>query len=236
VGIEADRAAIERSRRRRAHLADARRLGAERLDILRRWVEPAIEAGGAGSLITLILATAEAEGSRLAADSDPDRWLAVADQARTLKLPWETSYARFRMAEAVLAGRGAREHATTSLTEAHRIAVGLGARPLVEQIDRLARRGRINLGIDPIDRSVRRATTPEGVLVRLTAREWEVLSLVASGHTNREIGAALFISNKTVSVHISNVMDKLGALSRFDAASRATQLGLLEAVAGGNGI
>jgi DNA-binding NarL/FixJ family response regulator len=82
-------------------------------------------------------------------------------------------------------------------------------------------------------RRARRATTPEGVVVALTTREWEVLSLVASGHTNREIGADLFISEKTASVHITNAMDKLGALSRYDAAAIATRLGLLEATPAG---
>lgn len=71
------------------------------------------------------------------------------------------------------------------------------------------------------------ARTADGVLVALTAREWEVLSLVAAGHTNREIGERLFISEKTASVHVTNAMDKLGALSRYEAAASATRLGLL---------
>jgi DNA-binding NarL/FixJ family response regulator len=50
---------------------------------------------------------------------------------------------------------------------------------------------------------------------------------VAEGHTNREIGDRLFISEKTVSVHVSNAMAKLGALSRYEAAAAAERLGLL---------
>jgi DNA-binding NarL/FixJ family response regulator len=50
---------------------------------------------------------------------------------------------------------------------------------------------------------------------------------VAAGHTNREIGEQLFISEKTVSVHVTNAMNKLGALSRYDAAASATRIGLL---------
>ena len=61
----------------------------------------------------------------------------------------------------------------------------------------------------------------------LTAREQGVLQLVAEGHTNREIGDRLFISEKTVSVHVSNAMAKLGALSRYEAAATAERLGLL---------
>lgn len=62
----------------------------------------------------------------------------------------------------------------------------------------------------------------------LSARELEVLTLVAAGHTNREIGERLFISEKTASVHVTHAMDKLGALSRYEAAAMATRLGLLE--------
>ena len=62
----------------------------------------------------------------------------------------------------------------------------------------------------------------------LTARELEVLALVAAGHTNREIGDRLFISEKTVSVHVTYAMDKLGALSRYEAAATATRTGLLD--------
>jgi DNA-binding NarL/FixJ family response regulator len=86
----------------------------------------------------------------------------------------------------------------------------------------------------PRKHATRRATTPDGVLVALTTRESDVLSLVAAGHTNREIGEALFISEKTASVHITNAMDKLGALSRYEAAASATRLGLLEASPDGN--
>lgn len=62
----------------------------------------------------------------------------------------------------------------------------------------------------------------------LTARELEVLALVAAGHTNREIGDRLFISEKTASVHVTHAMNKLAALSRYEAAATATRLGLLE--------
>ena len=120
------------------------------------------------------------------------------------------------------------------LREAHRIASQLGARPLVDQIEQLARRGRIRLAAAPAERRASTATTPEGVVVALTTREWEVLALVATGHTNREIGEELFISEKTASVHITNAMDKLGALSRYDAAAIATRLGLLDTTPGGS--
>jgi len=62
----------------------------------------------------------------------------------------------------------------------------------------------------------------------LTEREEEVLLLVAQGLTNRQIGERLFISAKTVSVHVSNVLAKLGASGRAEAVSLAHQRGLLE--------
>jgi DNA-binding NarL/FixJ family response regulator len=61
----------------------------------------------------------------------------------------------------------------------------------------------------------------------LTARELEVLSLVAAGQTNRQIGERLFISEKTASVHVSNLLGKLGAAGRGEAALIAHRLGLV---------
>jgi DNA-binding NarL/FixJ family response regulator len=60
----------------------------------------------------------------------------------------------------------------------------------------------------------------------LTPRELEVLGLVAAGHTNREIGAALFMSEKTASVHVSRILSKLGVRTRTQAAAVATRAGL----------
>ena len=62
----------------------------------------------------------------------------------------------------------------------------------------------------------------------LTAREAEVLGLLDEGRSNREIGRALFISTKTASVHVSNILAKLGAASRGEAVALARTAGLLE--------
>jgi DNA-binding CsgD family transcriptional regulator len=226
---EADRVSIARGRRRAAEAAEARSVGLARLDLVRSGAQEAIRRGGAGPLIAAQLAMAEAEGSRLEGRPDAERWDDAARRSEALGQPWETAYALFREAEAILGTRVGKDEAIPLLREANRIASELGARPLVGQIERLARRGRIRLVPVPPERRLREATTPEGVVVRLTTREWEVLSLVAAGHTNREIGEELFISEKTASVHISNAMNKLGALSRYDAAASATRLGLLAA-------
>ena len=68
---------------------------------------------------------------------------------------------------------------------------------------------------------------PAETALTLTPRELEVLRLVADGRSNRQIGAALYISDKTASVHVSNLMAKLGATSRTEAAAVAYRSGLL---------
>jgi DNA-binding NarL/FixJ family response regulator len=60
----------------------------------------------------------------------------------------------------------------------------------------------------------------------LTPREVEVLTLVSAGHSNRQIGAELFVSEKTAGVHVSNILRKLGVTSRVDAAAVAQRLGV----------
>jgi DNA-binding NarL/FixJ family response regulator len=60
----------------------------------------------------------------------------------------------------------------------------------------------------------------------LTAREAEVLSLVAAGRTNRQIGSELYVSEKTASVHVSNILRKLGVSSRVEAAAVAQRVGV----------
>jgi DNA-binding NarL/FixJ family response regulator len=62
-------------------------------------------------------------------------------------------------------------------------------------------------------------------LAALTEREREVLSLIARGKSNREIGTELFITPKTASVHVSNILGKLGAASRTEAAAIAYREG-----------
>jgi DNA-binding NarL/FixJ family response regulator len=92
----------------------------------------------------------------------------------------------------------------------------LGAVPLLTALADLARRARIG---------PRPSTYPPGVLSALTPREQEVLELLAEGHSNREIAAKLFIAPKTASVHVSNILAKLGASSRTEAAAIAYREG-----------
>ena len=67
-----------------------------------------------------------------------------------------------------------------------------------------------------------------GPALGLTAREYDVLRLIAAGHSNREIASELFISVKTASVHVSNILGKLGVASRGEAAATAHRLRLFD--------
>ncbi|MFD7813907.1 ATP-binding protein [Streptomyces sp. NPDC059785] len=160
---------------------------------------------------------ARAEAERLRARSGPDvtAWeKAVA--AFDYGDPYELSRCRRRLAEALLAA-DRREEAAEQARAAHDTAVRLGAAPLREALDALIRRGR--LGPAP---STAQDTTA------LTAREDEVLRLLARGRTNRQIGEELFISGKTASVHVSNILAKLGAAGRTEAVAIAYREGLIE--------
>jgi DNA-binding CsgD family transcriptional regulator/tetratricopeptide (TPR) repeat protein/KaiC/GvpD/RAD55 family RecA-like ATPase len=148
---------------------------------------------------------------------------AAADMWKRLERPYVQSKALLHAAGAdALAGD--RDEALAKLREAHPLAVSLRAAPLVTQIENLARRVGGALS-DPVRQAAPEEPSPSTPL--LTPRELEVLRLVAAGRTNREIAAELFISAKTVSVHVSNILPKLGVSSRGEAAAAAHRLSLL---------
>ena len=80
----------------------------------------------------------------------------------------------------------------------------------------------------PTSRRTTRSPTrrDEASRLGLTAREREVLALVALGRTNRQIAEELFISENTAGVHVSNILGKLGVTGRGEAAAIAYRLGL----------
>ena len=161
------------------------------------------------------LARAEAEYQRAAGDNDPRAWQAVLD-AFGPGYAYETARTRWRLAEA-LAEAGRRDEAEQQWDQAAQTTDRLGAKPLRRVLDDLARRARIGTAPD----------LPGGaVLASLTSREREVLRLIAAGRSNREIASVLFIAPKTASVHVSNILGKLGASSRTEAAAIAHREGL----------
>ena len=224
VGGEADRAVAARLRRRVAEAEDAVAAGRRFAAIFRTSARRAIDADGGGPAVLAWLRTVDAEESRLIGISDAHAWAAAVAARTAVDQPWELAYARLRHGEAILARGGPIDDAAVALRLAHETATALEAAAMRSAIEALAGRARIPLPGAP-DRV---AGSPGPAGTTLTAREVTVLALVAAGHTNREIGDRLFISEKTVSVHVTHAMEKLGALSRYEAAASADRLGLLE--------
>jgi DNA-binding CsgD family transcriptional regulator len=144
-------------------------------------------------------------------------WDEAAGAWEALRQPYERAIALTFAAEAELASPPGcpgpdREAAGERLRTAALLAAHLDAQPLADTITSLARRAGVALG----DK-----TLPSPGRAGLTDREFEVLRLVAAGRSNRDIAADLFISAKTASVHVSNIMAKLGAANRTEAASIA---------------
>ena len=170
-------------------------------------------------------ATAAAERTRQQGPSDPAAWAAAVTAWGRLGQPYRAAYAGFRQAEALLAA-GDRDTAAMVLGRAAEITGRLGARPLDAEVQALARRARLDLAPHAaVAAPASGASTPAEQL-GLTPREVEVLALVAAGRSNRQIAQALFISPKTASVHVSNILAKLGVAGRVEAAAIAHRLGL----------
>ncbi|WP_375002046.1 AAA family ATPase [Aeromicrobium sp. CTD01-1L150] len=164
--------------------------------------------------------------ARVEAEADRFRWLTGIDPptAEALVDGWQRTTEAFeafgevyeqarsatRLAQ-VLKAQGRTSEAEPLLHEARTIAQRLGARPLLAEISGLSTGG------EAADRSA-----------ELTPREIEVLSLVAAGRTNGDVAAQLFISPKTASVHVSNILAKLGASGRTEAAAIARRRGLVD--------
>ncbi|MEV1009583.1 AAA family ATPase [Streptomyces sp. NPDC049881] len=160
-----------------------------------------------------------AEGTATVAD-----WAAVGEAFADLSRPFETARIAARHGEALLA-EGDRDAAAERLAAAWAGAVDLGAGELKERLARLAQRARLSLA------TAGPAAPSAGTVPGLTPRERDVLALVAVGRTNRQIAEELFISPKTASVHVSNILAKLEVSGRGEAAAVAHRLGLLDQAA-----
>ena len=218
LSVEADRAEQARTAGDTATLADAAAAGRALLERVRADAEQAPRAGLAHDVhVRGRHARAEAEWTRLQGRSDPERWQAAVDAFAYGNL-YAGARCRWRLAEA-LAGAGDRERATAAARAAHATAARLGAAPLRSALLALARRARLDLGV---------ALPRERTLAGLTPRELEVLRLLVEGRSNRQIAEQLFISAKTASVHVTNLLSKLGVHSRLEAAAMARRLGLTQ--------
>ena len=195
------------------------------------------ETGGAAAgtpSVNAAVTMVEAEATRLEGASQPASWIAAAAAWDAVPMPFPAARARARAGEAILLTRGARDEATVLLRDAHAAATALGANPLREEIDAVAGRARVDLQAKAA--AVDRRSAPDGEkvvaaargpaeILGLSAREWEVLELVAAGRSNGEIAEVLFISPKTASVHVTHILNKLGVNNRVEAATIAVRIG-----------
>jgi DNA-binding CsgD family transcriptional regulator/tetratricopeptide (TPR) repeat protein len=226
--LEADCAELARARREPAGVDEARRRAGGVITELRRMTTGRGQAKH--TLFVLVhcyAALCEAELSRVEGRSDPDQWPTVAALWDKFPCPYEAAYARFREAEALLAARGPRPRVGQALRAAYQTAERLGAVPLRREVELLAQRARIALE-EPERPAQVEPDGPRSVATSfgLTAREVQVLELIAAGRSNRQIGQTLFITEKTASVHVSRILTKLGVAGRGEAAAIAHRLGL----------
>jgi len=174
-----------------------------------------------------LIAMCRAELARVRGEADPDLWAEAADHLIKLDMPWPLAFSRWRQAEALLArrpGASRRQAGAVALSDAYAIAARLGAEPLRLEIVALARRARLVSVITPSHRRAGETGTPQS---DLTDREREVLELLCAGATNRRIAGQLYISEKTVSIHVSRILAKLHAANRGEAAAIAHRSGLV---------
>ncbi|MFI7011424.1 AAA family ATPase [Streptomyces sp. NPDC050145] len=165
-----------------------------------------------------------------------DDWSATVTAFEPLERPYDLARVRYRLAESLLvsaatAGGSAeddRDRATELLRLVAAVADHLGARPLTESVTLLAQRARLSLSPAHTPRRPDTSADPAEQL-GLTSRERDVLRLVTAGRSNRQIAEELFISPKTASVHVSNILGKLGVAGRGEAAALAHRLQLFPA-------
>ena len=167
-------------------------------------------------------ATWDAERTRLEGASDPGAWAAAASAWDNLGCPHRAGYAWWRHAEALLAAGQPRAaaaalQAAAARAETHAL--------LLAEIRKLAQRAHVPLPAPSAPHTAGPPAAPRRY--GLTGRELAVLRLLAAGRTNAQIGAQLYMSPKTASVHVTSILRKLGVASRVEAAAVAERAGLL---------
>ena len=173
--------------------------------------EPEVAAFG-------MLAAAEAE--REQGSDTRATWRAAAGAWQAASQPYREAYARLREAGAAVR-TGRREQAARALAACQALAGPLPAAPILALARDLAQRARISPAAAP-PAPPAEVAMPFG----LTGREAEVLALLVQGDSNRQIARALFISDRTVAVHVSRILDKLGVRNRTEAATVGARLDL----------
>lgn len=154
-------------------------------------------------------------------EGQPEHWATAIEASRAAGLRYEEAGALLARSRLLLGARSTRAEGVADLRASYRLALAMGAGGLLRQSESLARTARVSLA-EPGDPG--RLAVPDEVA--LTRREREVLSHLVAGRTYAEIAAALFISEKTVSVHVSNLLRKTGTGNRVDAADWAERHGV----------
>jgi DNA-binding CsgD family transcriptional regulator/tetratricopeptide (TPR) repeat protein len=175
------------------------------------------------------LALVRAEHARLMSVGVLSAWNEAVDACRSMNEPFLVAYALLRQAEAMISAQHFAD-ASTAARAASELALAMGAAPLQGEIEALIRGARLQVE----DQSTSAPAAPDSTFddgFGLTAREREVLQLVADGRSNNEIAERLVISRATASVHVSHILAKLGVPSRVQAATLAHRRGLVSAQA-----
>ena len=218
VRVEANIAQRARDLREQAQSREA--LTRARIHVQR--LRAAAQAGQA--VERAYLAVGKAEMARARGRNDPKLWSKAAEEWDALQRPYPAAVARWRQAEAHVEA-GDRDAAAQAADAAGEAARHLGSGWLSDEVNGLCERARLRSASqgEPAEPAQPASEDPFG----LTPRERQVLALIAQGETNRQIGAALFMAEKTASVHVSRILAKLGVRSRTQAAAVAHRLGLV---------
>lgn len=222
--VEADQAIRARDLREQANEREA--LARARIHSSR--LKAAAESGG--PVERAWFAVGAAELGRARRRNDPARWAKTAAAWDGLERPYLAAACRYRQAEA-LVERDDRPAAARIAGQVLEVARRLGARWLEGETQALCDRARLDLAPAPASKA-NQDTAPDAQATEedpfgLTPRERQVLSLIAQGATNRQIGASLYMAEKTASVHVSRILAKLGVHSRTQAAAVAHRMHLV---------
>jgi DNA-binding CsgD family transcriptional regulator len=220
-GLAAAAELAERARERgdQAEEARARAAATTLATRFEQWVDEARWGGALPGQHDSFVAQVYAEAARAEGSDAASSWATLAESWDRFGERPRVAYARLREAEAHVR-KGDRTAATVAARAAFTAANEMGWAWVRDGVASLARRARLDLGAD--------ATREPSPAERfgLTVRELEVLHLVAEGKTNRQIAERLYISAKTASVHVSNILAKLHVANRSEAGAEARRLGL----------